>query len=193
MDLQEKKASASQNGNEVELLTKEVVESLMTTHLNRFKEDLEKLFSEKIRTLQENVNKADEKLNAMEMDIKTLEEAKNKEIKALQKKCTEMGNRVALLEKKCTDNAVYNNKNEQYSRRNNFRVWGLDLSNDSCGTAVVKLVNNQMSVTKPDGKKFTLSPSDIEVAHIIPQKSQFKNEWRKIMELGLHTLNQGSI
>jgi UDP:flavonoid glycosyltransferase YjiC (YdhE family) len=103
----------------------------------------------------------------MEMDLELYKVKVESELATRDSRFERLEQHCANLEKLAKESETKANENEQYSRRNNLRVWGLQLgSGEDAATAVVRLANN-LIVKDKNGGRLVVREEDLEVAHTL--------------------------
>ena len=86
-------------------------------------------------------------------------------IKSLQSTVDEQANAISKFQDQITKALKWANKNEQYSRRNNVKIYGLKLkANEDTSDSVTAFLHDKLSLT--------VNANDIANAHILPYKSR---------------------
>ena len=145
------------SGNSAIMAELQAFKATMTEKFADFARQLNNNNISVMTKLQEIEQKYDDKITALEIDNKTLSDKLVKHVKAYDVVCDRL-NRCERLIKETERNEL---ENEQYSRKNSVRVFGLPtaLPNENSKAIMVNFVNEKLAIVPP------LRPDDIEVAH----------------------------
>ena len=116
------------------------------------------------------ISKNDEKQSATEADIAVLTNTVqdlSAEVKTLSAIVSEQKKIIIDLQNKVKKSTLWASQNEQYSRKQNTKISGLRLGNDSAPTAVTKFLKKELKIDVKNG--------DIDVAHLVKSRQAPKD------------------
>lgn len=153
---------------ETKMFTKEEVEDLIQKTLAHFRSEMESLLNSKLKDVQDKQNKLEEKTESLEMDLALYKESSERDMNKMRETVDHLQQQCNALENKWKSVIKKTNENEQYSRRNHLRFWGIKLNpNEGAADAVVRVVNSRLIINGSDGTRLPLTSQHIEVAHTL--------------------------
>ena len=157
------------------MFTKEEVEALIEKTLKHFRNEMESMLNDKLKAFQEKQKFLEDKYECLEMNFENLKDKAEHDRQTMIKDIEHLRERCTTLEVKMKMTATKSNENEQYSRRNHLRFWGVKINQgETAACAIVRVVNNKLVIQGADGQRLLLTPQHIEVAHTLrpPQSAQ---------------------
>ena len=129
--------------------------------------ELDKRFAKQESRLSETFNTSFEFLHETIRQLKEENTALKARLECVEERSEKQERKLLYLQREIEQVKEHTVKNEQYSRRNNLKIFGLkEETNEDTAEAVVKMVKDKM--------KITMSKDDIEVAHRIPTRGGTK-------------------
>ena len=148
----------------ISALSKEDIEDLISRAVNAAVHTLTVDLNAHFDSQFDKLNKIQENLESENRDLKTQLEKLQKTVDVLTTKLDETSSKMDDKESQIIDALKWSNRNEQYSRRHNIKIQGLEVDeNQDYRLAVSNLLTNKLGIH--------LEREDILVAHPIPKKS----------------------
>ena len=146
-------ASTKSDDTKPVVITATEVETIVQKALTSAMSDLKELFNTKLQEISETVKAAEYRISKVEDRLSKLEH---------EHTTTKTSDELEVIRSESRESLLISNDNEQYSRNNNLRIWGLKPDNgESCCSAVLGFIKNVLHIV-------SITESDIEVAHIWP-------------------------
>ena len=133
----------------MQVLSKSDIEDIIKKTLETAMETFKTEILTRIEANQNAMTKRIEILDRENFDLRKLYDEMTKNIKEVTQNNTETEERLYKLENQTKSNAIKANENEQYSRRNNLRIFGLHQSdkNEDSINIVRAFITNSKSPT----------------------------------------------
>ena len=157
------------------MFTKEEVESLVQNALDHLKDEMSILLNSKLQAINAKQQELEDRVDSLAMDLDLVKENAAKDMHTMQNKVESLQQQCHSLETRLKKTATKANENEQYSRRNNLRFWGVKLNQgETPSDAIVRVVNERLNIKDHDGQRLPLTKHHIEMAHPLPAPQSAK-------------------
>ena len=141
----------------------DIIKKTLETAMETFKTDI-------LVCIEANQNAMTKRIEILErtnFDLRKLNDEMTKNIKEVTQNNTETEKRLYKLENQTKSNAIKANENEQYSRRNNLRIFGLHQSdkNEDSISIVHAFITDRLKITN-------IKKEELAAAHRLGQSRQ---------------------
>jgi len=145
--------SASSSDTAVITITASEVEEIVRKAVSTAVEDIKELFNSKLAELNDRVTAVEDRLEQLEQSHSTIKHMEQSQ------SAPDLSTEINAVREETRQSLLLSNDNEQYSRRNNLRIFGFKPEQDenSC-TAAVRFVKSHLHVP--------INDVDIEMAHM---------------------------
>ena len=123
------------------------------------------------KTTQEAIN------DAVAKAVKATTELFQQKLDGLSKRLSKQNDEIVTLKNELQALKQNQNHLEQYSRRNNIRIRGLNVTKrEDCRKVVAEFLNRNLRSRNEDETAIAISPDDIEAAHPLPVRQRKLNQ-----------------